>query len=103
MTFNETIDEIEKEIRSHCFYENPRVKRVIREADVLYIIYKYKEGNNIKKSKLQCEKCIHRDVCAYREHFEKMIEAYEKAKRGPDKFSWLKATFECNLYSRRKE
>ncbi len=98
MTFNETIDEIMKEIRSNCFYENPRVRRVIREGDVLHIIDKYKEENNMKESKIQCEKCNHRDVCAYRELFEKVIEAYETAKRGFGKSPWFKATFECNLY-----
>ena len=39
--YQKAFEDIRAEIRSNAFYENPRIQRVIREADVLSIIDKH--------------------------------------------------------------
>lgn len=49
----------------------------------------------------QCKFCIHRNVCAYREHYEDAVKLYEKAKTECEKYPCFKCKIECDQY--RKE
>ena len=43
----------------------------------------------------QCKNCIHRDVCAYREHLDDAIALYEDAKKEAGKYPYFKMSFDC--------
>ena len=43
----------------------------------------------------QCNFCIHRDVCVYREHYEDAVELYEKAKNECGKYPYFVCDIRC--------
>lgn len=49
----------------------------------------------------QCKYCIHKNVCAYMEHYEDVVKLYEKAREECAKYPWFKFKIECIQY--RKE
>lgn len=48
----------------------------------------------------QCKFCTHQNVCAYKEHYENVIELYEKAMAECSKYPWFKCKIECTQYRR---
>ena len=46
----------------------------------------------------QCKFCIHRDVCAYKEHYEDAVKLYEKARNECGKYPWFKCDIVCIQY-----
>ena len=51
-----------------------------------------------EKMNIQCNTCIHKTVCAYKEHYEDVETLYEKAKAECGKYPWFKFKIECVQY-----
>ncbi len=49
----------------------------------------------------QCEDCIHKVVCGYKEHYEDAVTLYKEAKKECGKYPWFKCDITCIQY--RKE
>lgn len=49
----------------------------------------------------QCEFCIHSSVCAYKEHYEDVVELYENARKECSKYPWFKCNIECVQYHKK--
>ena len=47
----------------------------------------------------QCTLCIHKDVCAYKDHYYDVEKLYEKIKTECEKYPWFKFKIECVKYS----
>ena len=47
----------------------------------------------------QCKTCIHRGVCAYKEHYEEALKLYKDAKNKCDKYPCFKCDIVC-IYHR---
>lgn len=47
----------------------------------------------------QCRDCIHRDVCAYKEHYEDAVKLYEDAQKEAGKYPWFKVSIYCVKYN----
>jgi hypothetical protein len=58
------------------------------------IIAQVRKGES-KMDNEQCKDCIHRDVCAYKEHYEDVVKLYEKASEEAGKYPWFKFTIYC--------
>lgn len=50
----------------------------------------------------QCRDCIHRDVCAYKEHYEDAVKLYEDAQKEAGKYPWFKVSIYCVKYNAEK-
>ena len=46
----------------------------------------------------QCKSCTHKDVCAYKEHYEDAVKLYEKAMEECAKYPYFKCKIECAQY-----
>ena len=46
----------------------------------------------------QCKDCIHRDVCAYKDHYEDVVELYKKVIEETSKYPWFKFSIYCVKY-----
>ena len=46
----------------------------------------------------QCENCIHRDVCAYKEHYEDAMKLYKDAQEEATQYPWFKVSIDCVKY-----
>lgn len=46
----------------------------------------------------QCIQCIHRDVCAYSEHYEDAVKLYEDAQKEAGKYPWFRVAIDCTKY-----
>ncbi len=46
----------------------------------------------------QCEFCIHKHVCAYKEHYEDAVKLYEKARNECGKYPWFNCEIVCVQY-----
>ena len=46
----------------------------------------------------QCKFCIHKDVCAYKEHYEDAVKLYEKARIECARYPFFKCNIECVQY-----
>lgn len=46
----------------------------------------------------QCKFCTHKDVCAYKTHYEDAVKLYEKAREECGKYPWFKCKIECVQY-----
>lgn len=51
----------------------------------------------------QCKFCIHKDVCAYKEHYEDAVKLYEKARNECGKYPWFKCDIVCVQYLKRNK
>ena len=51
----------------------------------------------------QCKFCIHRDVCAYRDHYEDAVKLYEKARGECGKYPWFRCDIVCIKYVNLKQ
>lgn len=47
----------------------------------------------------QCKDCIHRDVCAYKDHYEDVVKLYEKASEEASKYPWFTFSIYCIKYN----
>jgi hypothetical protein len=48
----------------------------------------------------QCKYCIHKTVCAYKEHYEDAVELYKKAREECAKYPWFKCDIKCIQYQK---
>lgn len=46
----------------------------------------------------QCKDCTHRDVCAYKEHYEDAVKLYEDAAIEASKYPWFAFSIYCVKY-----
>ena len=46
----------------------------------------------------QCADCIHKDVCAYKEHYEDAVKLYEQASKEAGKYPWFNWEINCIKY-----
>ena len=46
----------------------------------------------------QCNDCIHRDVCAYKRHYEDVINMYKQARKEAGKYPWFCLDITCVKY-----
>lgn len=50
----------------------------------------------------QCEDCIHKVVCAYKEHYEDAVALYKEAEKESEKYPWFKWSINCiQFYSQK--
>lgn len=50
----------------------------------------------------QCVDCIHKDVCAYKDHYEDAVKLYEQANKEASKYPWFDWTIHCIKYLTRE-
>ena len=48
----------------------------------------------------QCKYCIHKNVCAYKAHYEDVVELYKKAREECGKYPYFKCSVTCVQYQK---
>lgn len=46
----------------------------------------------------QCDDCLHKNVCAYRKHYEDAESLYKKIKDECKQYPWFVVRIECTQY-----
>lgn len=46
----------------------------------------------------QCKSCIHKSVCAYKEHYEDAVNLYKEAQAEAGKYPWFRVEITCCQY-----
>jgi len=46
----------------------------------------------------QCKSCIHKDVCAYKNHYEDVEKLYQEARKEAGKYPWFQLEIRCVQY-----